>query len=215
MPMTLLFVWSALAAEPGAALAQLDPSCVCMAIEPGAHADRFTTTWLPITDIKRLEHGEFGGKPLLSAVLATSGRVSIARGDDLERAAGMVAAHVDVPRIDHHTGNACPHLNVTAQEQEAVIVWLQLAEDPHLDAGAFGKSIRAKSGSLRSCLSAGDEAFVALAAKPSGKASAKVVGGTLDDDGASCIEKALKGLKADVSVRAAGTLTFAIETPGA
>jgi len=202
---------AALALEPGAAKGTFSSDCACMEVEPGVHADRYSTTWVPLAEATHLEHLEVSRKPLLSAVLATGGRVSLAERDDIPATVGRVrTVRPELPLRDQNSGQTCKHIEVPTIEPPALQLTLTLTDERRIDAAAVGRALRSKETALAACLGEGDEAQVALKVTGGGKLKPSVVGGTVSGDAKSCLTSAIKGLKADVSQRAPGTIQFAV-----
>jgi hypothetical protein len=202
---TGLWLALALAAEPGAARGELQPDCACMEVQPGAHADKHATTWLPFPAASHLEHLELANKPLLSAVFADRRRVSLADRDAVVSVAADVLAVTPLPLRDQGTGFDCKHLSLPPVEPRELEIVLVDTAEARVDAAAVGRALRQGEMALRSCLGSGSEERVELTVKPSGKLS---VG-----DSSDCVADALKGRRASLSLKAGGAQTWLLRTP--
>jgi len=216
MTALLLLLAAASAIEPGAAKGAFSSDCACLEVEPGVHANRHNTTWIPIPACTHLEYLELSNKPLLSAVVGDGGRVSLAERDEIPATVGRVrTASPDIQVLDQNSGIETRSVKAATIEPPPLHLFLSATTDTRIDAAAIGRTLRGKEGGLAGCVPSGQAAVVQLKVSGGGSLSPKTLapddGSGITEDQAACVDKMLKGLKAEVSQKAPGTVHFTIE----
>jgi len=198
----------ALAIEPGAAKGAFSSDCACLEVQPGVHANRHSTTWVPIPSVTHLEYLEVANKPLLSAVIDGGGRVSLAERDDIPPAIGRVrTVGPELEVLDQNSGNPTRSVAGVPITPPAVHLYLGATTERRIDAAAIGRALRSRESALAACVPGEQSTAIDLKVSGGGSLSPKAVD---DSEAGACVAKALKGLKASVSQKAPGTVQFTI-----